>query len=173
MSLARTGLAVLECDPACPEKGKVTRTLVIPTKPSQPRAQRLKHIYDDTTVFLVGIPTWSASNRITAAYLERPGSWARGKQHSTQATVEALAEARGAVLVALAYDGIACHELTTDEAKCAVAGPRASKETVQKQLRLLGLYDGGDSDIADAVVVALAGARHWWLEHESPLRKRR
>lgn len=171
VSLARTGLAVLEADIARPEQGKVVRTAVIETKQRDSRQQRLHSIYTQMMDFLEQYPEW---HMLSVAYVEKPGGWARGKQHSSQVTVEALAQARAAVLLALAWSGVVAEEITTNISKGAVAGPVSKKETILEQLQKLGLYTGSDLDISDAVCIALAGAG---LEHKkvvmAPTRVRR
>lgn len=69
-----------------------------------------------------------------------------------------LAQARGALLAALAGHGIEIREYTPAEVKSAVTGNgRADKEQVARMVRLiLGVADGGwPSDATDALAVAL------------------
>ena len=155
-ALRRTGLALLSCDLNHPTEGQVIHSGIISTNERHNRANRLRDLHDQMGAFLDVIGLFS--DRTDFAAVEAPGPWARAHGKSSQMTVEALAQARAVILLALAQHGIAAMEVTTSRAKQSVAGPHATKETVQKQLKLLGLYDGGDPDIADAVTVALAGA---------------
>lgn len=159
VSLARTGLAVLRCDIARPEQGTVLRTGVIETRARDTRQDRLTDIYDEVVAFMEHF----RAEPITIAYIEKPGEWARGKQKSSQVTVEALAQARAAVMLALSWVSIPAEEVPTNIAKAAVAGPVSKKETVHEQLKKMGLYAGDDPDIGDAVMLAFAGAT---LEHK-------
>jgi len=102
----------------------------------------------------------------TAIVVERPGNWARASTHSSQATVEALAQARGVVWAVAGMKGIPCHEMAVMEARGRVvcSGRGGTKEQAQFAVRALGypmvMKDGEvDGDYIDAVVLGLA---HLW-----------
>lgn len=78
-----------------------------------------------------------------------------------------LAQARGALLAALAGRGIEIREYTPAEVKSAVTGNgRADKEQVARMVRLLlGVADQGwPSDATDALAVALCCAQRLRLD---------
>jgi crossover junction endodeoxyribonuclease RuvC len=78
-----------------------------------------------------------------------------------------LAQARGALLAALAGRGIEIREYTPAEVKSAVTGNgRADKEQVARMVRLLlGVADRGwPSDATDALAVALCCAQRLRLD---------
>jgi len=104
--------------------------------------------------------------RPTAIVVERPGGWARASTHSSQATIEALAQARGVVWAVAGQKGIPCHEMAVMEARGRVvcSGRGGTKEQAQFAVRALGypmvMKDGEvDGDYVDAVVLGLA---HLW-----------
>jgi len=114
----------------------------------------------------------------TAIVVERPGNWARASTHSSQATVEALAQARGVVWAVAGQKGIPCHEMAVMEARgrvvCSLpgwqvpAGRGGTKEQAQFAVRALGyptvMKDGElDGDYADA---ALLGVAFRWAQLE-------
>lgn len=82
-------------------------------------------------------------------------------------TLIVLAQARGALLAALAGRGIEIREYTPAEVKSAVTGNgRADKEQVARMVRLLlGVADRGwPSDATDALAVALCCAQRLKLD---------
>jgi Holliday junction resolvasome RuvABC endonuclease subunit len=109
--------------------------------------------------------------RPTAIVIERPGGWTRASNRSSQATVEALAQARGVVWAVAGMKGIPCHEMAVMEARgrvvCSLpgwkvpAGRGGTKEQAQFAVRALGypmVIKAGevDGDYVDAVVLGLA-----------------
>ena len=101
--------------------------------------------------------------RPTAIVMERPGGWTRASAHSSQATVEALAQARGVVWAVAGQKGIPCHEMAVMEARGRVvcSGRGGTKEQAQFAVRALGypmvMKDGEvDGDYVDAVVLGVA-----------------
>lgn len=100
--------------------------------------------------------------------LEKPGAWARSKQRSTQIAVESLAMARASAMIAATWIDQPVVELVVDEARSLVLGsPRPPargsdvKAWVRQMLRLAIGQEIADDDVADAIVVALAGYRLW------------
>jgi Holliday junction resolvasome RuvABC endonuclease subunit len=99
--------------------------------------------------------------------LERPGGWARAKERSTQVAVETLAMARAAAMIAATWVDAPVVELEVNETRTLVLGatraPRGQdiKAWVRRTLEMAVGVDYGDPDVADAVVVALAGYRLW------------
>jgi crossover junction endodeoxyribonuclease RuvC len=78
-----------------------------------------------------------------------------------------LAQARGAILAALASGGLAVLEYSPAEVKIAIAGNgRADKKEVARMVRLLlRLGDQGRAaDTTDAIAIALCCARRWRLD---------
>jgi len=95
--------------------------------------------------------------------VEKPGKWARASWRSSQAAVEAMAEARGVVLAVAGQLGIPCEELEVGVARERVLGRSgADKEAVRFAIRALGLpilerEDGTpDLDYCDAALLAAA-----------------
>lgn len=100
--------------------------------------------------------------------IEKPGAWARSKERSTQIAVEALAMARASVMIAAERFKVPAVELIVDETRALVLGsqrpPTRGSDVKAWVRRMLGLATGvdyDDPDVADAVVVALAGYRLW------------
>ena len=84
-----------------------------------------------------------------------------------------LAQARGALLVTLALQGITCREYSPAEVKSALTGHgRADKQQVQRMVRLaLGLGDEPLSvDASDALAVAVCYAQRYRLDALVPTR---
>lgn len=78
-----------------------------------------------------------------------------------------LAQARGAILAAIAHRGVAVLEYSPAEVKTAIAGNgRADKKEVARMVRLLlRLGDEGRSaDTTDAIAIALCCARRYRLD---------
>ena len=95
--------------------------------------------------------------------VEKPGKWARASLRSSQAAVEAMAEARGVVVALAGMRHIACEELDVGVARERVLGRSgADKEAVRFAIRALGLpilerEDGTpDLDYCDAALLAVA-----------------
>lgn len=99
--------------------------------------------------------------------LEKPGGWARSKERSTQIAVESLAMARASAMIAATRFALSVVELDVNETRSLVLGgtraPRGEdvKAWVRVTLRLVTGVGYDDADVADAVVVALAGYRLW------------
>lgn len=103
--------------------------------------------------------------------VERPGRWARGKAASSQNTVERLAMARAAVILAAQWVDMRIVEIDVNEARELVLGQTHSgrpgfdpgKSWVRDILKLRGVRIEliGNPDAADAAVVALAGYSLW------------
>jgi Holliday junction resolvasome RuvABC endonuclease subunit len=110
----------------------------------------------------------------TAIVMERPGGWTRASAHSSQATVEALAQARGVVWAVAGQKGIPCHEMAVMEARSMVAGGAGTKEQAQFAVRALGypavMKDGElDGDYSDAVLLGVA--YRWGIADEQARRQ--
>jgi crossover junction endodeoxyribonuclease RuvC len=86
-----------------------------------------------------------------------------------------LGQARGAVLAALAEDGIAVTEYAPAQAKQAVTGSgRATKHQVQRMIqRLLHLERPPESDASDALAAAICHAHAFRLRDAGAPRRRR
>jgi crossover junction endodeoxyribonuclease RuvC len=89
-----------------------------------------------------------------------------------------LAQARGALIAALASRDIEIHEFTPAEVKSAVVGNgRAGKEEVARMVRLLLSLGGAaagalSTDASDALAVALCCARRFRMDRISELHVR-
>lgn len=95
-----------------------------------------------------------------AVVMERPGKWARGAQHSSQASVEGMAEARGVAWAAAGSKKVSCQEMDVGEARRRVIGG-ANKEQALFAVKAMGyplvLKKGEvDGDYIDAVVLGKA-----------------
>ena len=95
--------------------------------------------------------------------VEKPGKWARASLRSSQAAVEALANAQGVVMAVAGLCGVPCEELEVGVARQRVLGRSgADKEAVRFAIRALGLpilerEDGTpDLDYCDAALLAVA-----------------
>jgi Holliday junction resolvasome RuvABC endonuclease subunit len=104
-----------------------------------------------------------AANHPDIVVVEKPGKWARASWRSSQAAVEAMAEARGVVVAVAGGRGIPCEELEVGVARGRVLGSSgAGKERVVFAIRALGLpilelEDGTpDLDYCDAALLAVA-----------------
>jgi crossover junction endodeoxyribonuclease RuvC len=78
-----------------------------------------------------------------------------------------LAQARGAILAAIAHRGVAVVEYSPAEVKTAIAGNgRADKKEVARMVRLLLRLgdDGRAADTTDAIAIALCCARRFRLD---------
>lgn len=103
-------------------------------------------------------------SRPDAAFLETPFHGLNSR------SLVVLAQARGALIAALARHEIQIREYSPAEVKSAVAGNgRADKRQVEKMVRLLlGLHDAElSSDAADALAVAICGAHRARLDQLS------
>lgn len=131
--------------------------------PDKPRRFQLLYIQQQIRAFCL------AHGPFSLALVERPGNWIRGNARTNIATIEALAQARGAILAMLAQYAVEeVYELPTNMAKETLVSRvldsgklrgTAAKDETSAALRHLGLYSGTDPDIADAVMLAYAGAK--------------
>ncbi|MCB9012062.1 MAG: crossover junction endodeoxyribonuclease RuvC [Actinobacteria bacterium] len=138
--LANTGYAVVEGG------GSRTRLVthgLIRTEPATPHARRLRALHD-------GIATVVAEHAVESAAIE---SWF---VHPVSKAAMGMAEARGAVLVAIAGRGLDVEEYSPNSIKQAVTGSgRADKAQVRTMVnRLLGAALTSDHT-ADAAAVAI------------------
>lgn len=164
-ALAKTGLALLCGELTNVDGWKVTDTDVIATSERHSRDARLAEIQHALLEVLDG---WQP----TYVWVEQPGHWARMKSASSYRTTDALAEARGAILVACNMRGVPVTEIGVGDVRATLAYPTATKEQVAAVLRGLSLWTGGAGDVSDAVAVAYAGARRLWLRAEEGRRQR-
>lgn len=95
--------------------------------------------------------------------VEKPGKWARASWRSSQAAVEALANAQGVVMAIAGLWGVPCEELEVGVARQRVLGRSgANKDAVRFAIRALGfpileMEDGTpDLDYCDAALLAVA-----------------
>lgn len=157
-AIRRSGWAIVEND-------EVVETGVIHPPVKLDRAHRVWELYQEMAV--VCNHARQLNRAKVCVVLERPGGWARVKEHSNQVAVEALAMARAAAMIAATWVDEPVVELDVNETRTLVLGAtRAPRgQDVKAWVRVtLGLVTGigyDDPDIADAVVVALAGYRLW------------
>lgn len=150
LSLARTGVAVLD-------DGVLVDHGIIITSDRDPRHRRLGDLAADVSAVLCKhVPGVMA--------IETSSGWQRMSNNS-RASIEALAQARGAVLVAAdgwieAGNEMRIVEVDCHEVREVVCGNRAaSKAQVQENLRLRGyelpsINGRVQGDIADALAIA-------------------
>jgi len=120
---------------------------IIATNPSAPLASRLKAIYDGVAqVIALHQPSTVAIEQIFLA-------------KNAQAAL-VLGHARGTAMVAAVNAGLAVHEYTALQVKCAVVGyGRAGKDQVQQIVKvILKLPEISQEDAADALGVAICHA---------------
>jgi len=150
-SLSSTGLVVMR-------KHAVVHWRLVTTK-GEDRAQRLLQLYDATAEVI-------RQHRPVAAFLEKPGGWARSSETSMQQTVEVLAQARAACLLACAAERVTTYEIAVVSIRSIISFRQRkgtpSKVAVLRYLQLLGIpvpdRDGTPlDDIADAIMAALWG----------------
>ena len=120
------------------------------------KAQALGVLYAQTETIL-------REHKPDVVVLEKPGKWARASWKSSQASVEAMAMARGVVMAAAWICGVPCEELDVGVARERVLGRSgADKEAVRYAIRALGFpilerEDGTpDLDYCDAALLAVA-----------------
>lgn len=120
------------------------------------KAQALGVLYAQTEIIL-------REHKPDVVVLEKPGNWARASWKSSQASVEAMAMARGVVMAAAWVCGVRCEEMDVGVARERVLGRSgADKEAVRFAIRALGLpilerEDGTpDLDYCDAALLAVA-----------------
>ena len=150
-SLSSTGLVVMR-------KHAVVHWRLVTTK-GEDRAQRLLQLYDATAEVI-------RQHRPVAAFLEKPGGWARSSETSMQQTVEVLAQARAACLLACAAEHVTTYEIAVVSIRSIISFRQRkgtpSKVAVLRYLQLLGIpvpdRDGTPlDDIADAIMAGLYG----------------
>ncbi len=157
-AIRRTGWAIIEDD-------EVVEVGVIHPSAKLDRAHRVWELYRGMADVCNHVRQLNRGK--VCVVLERPGGWARVKEHSNQVAVEALAMARAAAMIAATWVDESVVELDVNETRTLVLGatraPRGQdvKEWVRVTLRLATGVGYDDSDIADAVVVGLAGYRLW------------
>jgi len=120
---------------------------IIATNPNAPLAARLKAIYDGVAqVIALHQPSTVAIEQIFLA-------------KNAQAAL-VLGHARGTAMVAAVNAGLAVHEYTALQVKCAVVGyGRAGKDQVQQMVKvILKLPEISQEDAADALGVAICHA---------------
>ena len=147
--LASTGWAVVE------RAGSTLRVLdsgTLKTSPRTPHAERLHALF-------AGVCEVIAGHDVTGAAVE---SWFI---HPVSKAAMGMAEARGAVLVAIANAGVTVAEYPPTEIKLAVTGNgRADKEQVRAMVARLTRHDAPTDHAADAIAAAVC------FLHREPLR---
>jgi crossover junction endodeoxyribonuclease RuvC len=147
--LASTGWALVE------RSGSRLRTVdcgTLRTSPRAPHAERLRSLFDGVTEVLGRGPVSGAA--VEAWYI-----------HPVSKAAMGMAEARGAILVAIAAAGVAVVEYPPTEIKLAVSGSgRADKNQVRAMVTRLTGHDAGGDHAADAIAAAIC------FLHREPLR---
>jgi crossover junction endodeoxyribonuclease RuvC len=147
--LASTGWAVVE------RAGSTLGVLgsgTLKTSPRTVHAERLRALFDGVTEVI-------AQHAVAGAAVE---SWFI---HPVSKAAMGMAEARGALLVAIANAGVTVVEYPPTEIKLAVTGSgRADKEQVRAMITRLTRHDAGTDHAADAVAAAVC------FLHREPLR---
>jgi crossover junction endodeoxyribonuclease RuvC len=138
--LASTGYAVLTGSAARP---RVLALGTIRTSPRTPHSERLRTIHD-------GVAALAAAHGVRAAAVE---SWF---VHPVSRAAMGMAEARGAILVALARASIEVTEYAPNTIKQAVTGQGAAgKAQVRAMVRRLAAVDPEGDHAADALAAAI------------------
>ena len=159
-AIRRSGWAIVEND-------EVVETGVIHPPAKLDRAHRVWELYQEMATVCNHARQSRLKRDKVCVVLERPGGWARVKEHSNQVAVETLAMARAAAMIAATWVGQPVVELDVNETRTLVLGatraPRGQdvKAWVRVTLCLATGVGYDDPDVADAVVVALAGYRLW------------
>lgn len=147
--LASTGWALVE------RSGSTLRVVAsgtLTTSPRTPHAERLRTLFDGVTGVI-------AEHDVTGAAVE---SWFI---HPVSKAAIAMAEARGALLVAIANAGVEVVEYPPTEIKLAVTGSgRAHKDQVRAMVTRLAKHEASSDHAADAVAAAICHL------HREPLR---
>ena len=147
--LASTGWALVEREGS---RLRVAGSGTLRTSPRAAHAERLRSLFDGVSVILAG-------HRVDGAAVE---SWFI---HPVSKAAMGMAEARGAVIVALAAAGIEVVEYPPTEIKLAVTGSgRAEKEQVRAMVRRLTGHAAEGDHAADAIAAAVC------FLHREPLR---
>ena len=122
------------------------------TSPRTPHAERLHALFD-------GVGDVIADNAVAGAAVE---SWFI---HPVSKAAMGMAEARGAILVAIAVAGITVAEYPPTEIKLAVTGSgRADKDQMRAMVARLTRHDALTDHAADAIAAAIC------FLHREPLR---
>ena len=138
--LAATGYAVV-----ARRGGRLTAVVhgTIRTPARAPHPERLALLYD-------GVVALAGDHLLRGAALE---AWF---VHPVSRSAMAVAEARGAILVALARSGVAVREYSPTEVKQAVTGHgRADKGQVRAMVARLAGVEPGSDHAADALAAAI------------------
>lgn len=147
--LASTGWALVE------RNGSRLRTVdcgTLRTTPRTPHVERLRALFDGVSEVLGRGP-------VDGAAVE---SWF---VHPVSRSAMGMAEARGAILVAIAATGVSVVEYPPTEIKLAVTGSgRADKDQVRAMVARLTGHDPQGDHAADAVAAAIC------FLHREPLR---
>ena len=147
--LASTGWALVE------RSGSILRVIgsgTFKTSPRTPHAERLRTLFDGVTGVI-------AEHDVTGAAVE---SWFI---HPVSKAAMGMAEARGALLVAIANAGIEVVEYPPTEIKLAVTGSgRADKDQVRAMVTRLARHEAPSDHAADAIAAAIC------FLHREPLR---
>jgi crossover junction endodeoxyribonuclease RuvC len=147
--LASTGWALVE------RSGSRLRTVdcgTLRTSPRTPHAERLRSLFEGVTEVLGRGPVGGAA--VESWYI-----------HPVSKSAIGMAEARGAILVAIAAAGVAVVEYPPTEIKLAVTGTgRAEKDQVRAMVARLTGHDAAGDHAADAIAAAIC------FLHREPLR---
>jgi crossover junction endodeoxyribonuclease RuvC len=147
--LASTGWALVA------RSGSALRVLAsgtLKTSPRTPHAERLRSLFDGVTGVI-------AEHDVTGAAVE---SWFI---HPVSKAAMGMAEARGALLVAIANAGVEVVEYPPTEIKLAVTGSgRADKDQVRAMVARLANHEAPSDHAADAIAAAIC------FLHREPLR---
>jgi Holliday junction resolvasome RuvABC endonuclease subunit len=151
-SMSSTALVVMR-------KRVVVHWSLVTTK-GEDRGQRLMKLYDATADVI-------RRHRPVACFLEKPGGWARWSEASMQQTVEVLAQARAACLLACSAERVTAYEVPVVSIRSLITSGLRRKGTPNKVavLRYLQLMqipvpekDGSPlHDVADGIMACLYG----------------
>ncbi len=138
--LASTGFAVLE---GAPNRLRVRALGTVRTSPRRPGPERLRTIHD-------AIAALAAEHPIDSAVVE---AWF---VHPVSRSAMAMAEARGAILVAMAGAGLEVTEYSPNTIKQAVTGHGAAgKDQVRAMVTRLTGVEAETDHAADALAAAI------------------
>ena len=147
--LASTGWALVARDGS---SLRVISSGTFKTSPRTPHAERLRALFDGVTGVI-------AAHDVQGAAVE---SWFI---HPVSKAAMGMAEARGALLVAIANAGVEIVEYPPTEIKLAVTGSgRADKDQMRAMVGRLTRHDAPTDHAADAVAAAIC------FLHREPLR---
>lgn len=138
--LASTGFAVLAGTPSRPA---LVEAGTLRTSPRRPHAERLRTLHD-------GVADLLGRHAVEAAAIE---AWF---VHPVSRSAMGMAEARGAILVAVAGAGVPVTEYAPNTIKQAVTGVgSADKAQVRAMVARLARIDPGTDHAADALAAAI------------------